>query len=383
VLTDLERCGIAKADVQLLTVFDVADEVDLGMVERILRSDAGPGGTPDAVGRLALERQSDAVAISNPPVTFQLGDRSLELTGTAYTASASVSLYDFGALAARWSFPIPDGSTFGDLVDLSVTLDAPTTRAWLADALAADADQAMARVGAALTRPTRQEFAEHLTLYVVSEFDRAMSAAELLEGDAMAQLVTGERITPSAQLSSETRAAALSYTDADLVVIGYDQAFVFDPTSTADIRALLEFALAQVLELGYYDALLDVRLAQLGEAVGGPARHARWWGLGGSTFEKLRREVLVQHVDLVQVLERVTTAVKLTDDRYYARIYGAAMRVFRAEELISATNRKLELLFRTYTMLADEVDSHVAHRLEWVIILLIAIEIILGLAQRL
>ena len=91
----------------------------------------------------------------------------------------------------------------------------------------------------------------------------------------------------------------------------------------------------------------------------------------------------MQHVDLVQVLERVTTAVKLTDDRYYARIYGAAMRVFRAEELISATNRKLELLFRTYTMLADEVDSHVAHRLEWVIILLIAIEIILGLAQRL
>jgi hypothetical protein len=43
------------------------------------------------------------------------------------------------------------------------------------------------------------------------------------------------------------------------------------------------------------------------------------------------------------------------------------MRIFRAEEIIDAANRKLDLMFRTYTMLADEVDSEKSIRLEWMV----------------
>ena len=85
---------------------------------------------------------------------------------------------------------------------------------------------------------------------------------------------------------------------------------------------------------------------------------------------------MLQHMDFVEVLERVTAAVKVTEDFYYATVYRGAMRIFRAEEIIDAANRKLDLMFRTYTMLADEVDSEKSMRLEMIIVILILIEVI-------
>ena len=90
---------------------------------------------------------------------------------------------------------------------------------------------------------------------------------------------------------------------------------------------------------------------------------------------------MLQHMDFVEVLERVTAAVKVTEDFYYATVYRGAMRIFRAEEIIEATNRKLDLMFRTYTMLADEVDSQKSLRLELIIVLLIVAEIIITIVN--
>lgn len=373
---------IVSGEIQLLAIFDVADEIDLAHLERLLRQSDQLRGARQ-VGRLSLERQPDAVAFANPPVTARLDDRRVEIQGRSHEVGTRLRFYDFGALAVQWSIAIDAGLSLADLVGLSASLESPEIRAQLSGQMAHDVDLAVAAVAAALDTPTVERSVEYFTVYVVHAFERECTAQELMDAKVVAQLVVGENSALSQQLHDEIRAASFSYSTTDLVVISYDQAFIYDPASAADISALLEFALAQVLELGYYDTQLDRRLAELSQAVRGPARHARRWGLGRSRFETLRREVLVEHVELVQVLEQVTAAVKVTDDLHYARIYRAAMRVFRSGELIEATNRKLELVFRTYTMLADEVDSHVAHRLEWIIIALIGFEIVLGLTRHL
>ncbi|MFN0026351.1 MAG: hypothetical protein ACKV2O_04065 [Acidimicrobiales bacterium] len=370
---------IRLGEVQLVAIHDVADEIDLARLEREARA-AGGHAAPD-IRRLTVERQPGAVAFANPPVTARLADRSFRVDGQQHAVRVRARFFDFGAVSVQWSFTMPPDLALGALVQLSVALESPELRSWLAVQMAADVDAALAAAGDAVVRPARQAEAEYLTVYVVTDFDGPVDISELTNSAEVAQLVLGEAATLSEQLRADIRNASYSYTDQDLVVIGYDQAFIFDPISAADLSALLEFALAQVLELGFYDSQLDRRLAELSSAVSRPMRQARRWGLGGSSFEALRRDVLVHHVELVEVLERVTAAVKITDDLHYARIYRAAMRVFRAGELIEATNRKLELLFRTYTMLADEVDSQVAHRLEWIIIALIFIEIVLALTR--
>ena len=73
---------------------------------------------------------------------------------------------------------------------------------------------------------------------------------------------------------------------------------------------------------------------------------------------------------------------QVTEDFYYATVYRAAMRIFRAEEIIDAANRKLDLMFRTYTMLADEVDSEKSLRLEMIIIVLIVAEILITIVTE-
>ena len=382
---------ITAGEVLLYRVLDVADQADLAAAERILRARAhAGGGVGGGVARLALGRQRQAVAFTNPPVVAHLGERVVRVGGRDLPATARTQLYDFGAMTVVWSLPITPGTSLAELAELSADLNEPSLQAeiwgWLDD----DASLMVGTIGAALvaptapTRPAQRRsgpHAEDLVLYAVRGFDQPVTAEELLADPLLAQLLLGERHTYSKQLIGELHRTSYSYSSSDLVVIGYDQAFVLDE-EPGDVAALLEFSLAQVLELEGYDALLDERLAQMTDTISSRRAQVGQFGIGRSRFETTRRDLLLQHVDLTEVLERVTSSVKVTEDLYYAKIYRGALDLFGAAELITSTDRKLELMFRTYTMLADEVDSHTTHRLEWIVILLIGFEIVITLIEK-
>ena len=356
----------------MLSVFDVADEADLVAVERALRSRAV--ANPDTVARLRLERERAMVVFSNAPVTAMLGERQLDIGDRELTMTVEAKVYDFGALTVAWTFPLPAVS-LDELVALSVRLDEPALRAQIDRHMRADAEAAIDAIRAGLRTAEIQTITETLTLIAVSQFDRDVTAAELVDHPALPGLVIGEDVNFSAEVRDDVRRASFSYSDHDLVAIGYDQAFAYDLSNVGDLVALIEFALVQVLELDYYDRLLDDRLTEANDAIRARRRRAR-----RASFDDVRDDLLAQHVDYVEVLDRVSAAVKVTDDAYYAKVYNGALRVFRAEELQQATDRKLELMFRTYSMLADESNDRKARRLEWIIIALIAFEIILALA---
>ena len=364
--------GIASGQLLLYEIFDVADEADLLAVERVLGSDSADG--VPVVRRLQLERQRSSVTFANPPVTVRLGERALPLIGSAYAVTAVAKIYDFGALTILWSVDIPPGTTLGGLVDLAEAIE--HSRPQLDDRMRQDAVAASRLMARALSEPELRTVNESFTVFSISAFQGDVSADALLAAPELHALVVGDREHLSTQLRDELRATSFSYSDHDLVAIGYDHAIIYDAVNAGDIAALLEFALAQVLELDYYDDLLDDRISHVIDTVQA-TRRGRRHGRGRSNFESLRRELMLQHMDFVEVLERVTAAVKVTEDFYYATVYRAAMRIFRAEELLDATNRKLDLMFRTYTMLADEVDSEKSHRLELVIVVLIIAEIVL------
>ncbi len=164
------------------------------------------------------------------------------------------------------------------------------------------------------------------------------------------------------------------------MVIGYDQALVYDPEGTEDATSLLEFALAQVLELAYYDRQLDDRINRMHRQLSGRrvVGGKLTGGKSNKRFDELRRDLLTEHLSFSEVIEKVSAAVKVTEDLYYAAIYRGAMRVFRANELVDATQHKLEVMHRTYSMLSDEAEVHDSRRLEWVVIILILIEVVYG-----
>jgi hypothetical protein len=79
-----------------------------------------------------------------------------------------------------------------------------------------------------------------------------------------------------------------------------------------------------------------------------------------------------------EVVERAENALKVTDDVYLARVYSAALEVFRGRQWRAGIDRKLAIIRETYGMLNAEAQSARGEVLEIAILALIAVEIVLS-----
>ena len=71
----------------------------------------------------------------------------------------------------------------------------------------------------------------------------------------------------------------------------------------------------------------------------------------------------------------------MTDDVYLARIYSAALDIFRGAQWRAGVDRKLTLVRETYEMLNAEAQAARAEALEVAIVLLIVAEIIMAMVR--
>ena len=75
-------------------------------------------------------------------------------------------------------------------------------------------------------------------------------------------------------------------------------------------------------------------------------------------------------------------ALQVTEDVYLARVYAAAIELFRVPAVGAAVDRKLAILRETYTALHGEAAGTRAELLETAILVLIAFEIVLSLVRH-
>jgi hypothetical protein len=86
--------------------------------------------------------------------------------------------------------------------------------------------------------------------------------------------------------------------------------------------------------------------------------------------------------EIIELVERADNALKVTDDVYLARIYSAALELYRAKTWRAGIDRKLTIIRDTYAMLNGEMQARRAELLEIAIIVLIVFEIVLSLIRR-
>ena len=195
----------------------------------------------------------------------------------------------------------------------------------------------------------------------------------------LAALLSGESRPLSPQEVEEVTRQSFSYLVDDLVVLTWDRAFIFEPRGDSDVIDIIEVANAQLLEMRYYDELLDDELSTMYDLVKG----AR----GGLSLVASRRAAKLARLlyGLVAVVtrltERVENSLQVTEDVYLARIYGAALDQFGVPRLSAAVDRKLAIIRDTYGALYEEASSRRAELLELAIVLLIVFEILLALAE--
>lgn len=353
-------------------LLDVANEIDLARAEALWLSHEGRESRRT---RLATAGANE-VAFGVPPALLAMPEAEIELDGVAVKAQMTARVYDFGAIVMAVHLPVEE-IAWNEFVRQFNALDRATSHrapVWQ-DALRHVLDV----IGPALRRPAAQHLEEDYLFAIVHAFAQPMTGAQVREQANLPALLSGESRPLSAQESAAITEQAYSYFEDDLVVLTWDRAFLYEPRRGSDVADIIEVANAQLLEMRYYDELLDDELATMY----GLVQNAR----GGLSLLASRRAARLARrlyglvAEVTELTEKVENSLQVTEDVYLARIYGAALELFRVPRLSAAVDRKLAIIRDTYTALYDEASSRRAELLELAIVLLIVFEIVLALAR--
>jgi hypothetical protein len=356
-------------------LFDIAYAIDLKRAEELWAQRAqGASARSRLVGT-----PPKAVSFEVPPLALELGTVALQIGGMAMNAAASVRLYDFGIVTLALRLPALDlgwneYSRLVNHVDQAVGPNA-VTGIWQ-DLLA----QLGALIGEALERPTTAPLQEDYLLAVVDAFDEAVTAEALQLRADLVPLLSGEERVLSEGARRDLLRHRFSYYPDDLAVITWDRAFIYEPQRSPDVADVLEMANAQLLEIRTYDEMLDDELPRMRELV--EAARRRTHLLASRRYARLARRLHTLVAEVTELAERVDNALQVTEDVYLARVYAAAMDLFRVANVSAAVDRKLAIVRETYTALHSEAAGGRAEALEIAILVLIAFEIVLSLVRH-
>ena len=202
-------------------------------------------------------------------------------------------------------------------------------------------------------------------------------AVDKLRKRAIERLLIGERRPLSRAARRELLSQRYSYFKDDLTVLTWNTALVVEPSiDDTDVQYVLEFANAQLLELRYYDNQLDSELPRIYDEIEAARKgfHLLW-----RRFSRLLVQLQTRVADATEAVERVENSLKVTDDVFLARIYAAALEIFRGPVWRQGIDRKVAIIRDAYAMLNAESQARRAEILELTIVVLIMVELLLGL----
>ena len=360
---------VKKARLLCYRIYDIADEIDLGQVERIGRRQASRT-------RLVSQR-SRALLLPNPPVAFELERQELTLKSGSMVVEARARLFDSGAASVMLSIPVPVGTSLDGLVPLAAEVQESEA---IEAACGRCIEQVRSTVAPAVTGSHLWHENESYTVLLVEELEPRVKSAELIERCDLVRLILGEEsdLELSAQQRSDVLAHRFSYTENDLAIVDWNSAFVYEPSDASDILDVLEIANAQLLEFRYYDDQLDRHITRVYDEL---QRPRRWRGLFLSPYAKLAPRVAATLLELSEFIERSEDSLRVIGDFYVAKIYEAAVQQLRVQNWQASVTRKQQMLANTYQLLKGETDTDRALVLELLIVLLIVGEILLALLR--
>jgi hypothetical protein len=348
-------------------LFDIGYQVHLDRALDLLAASA-----PERVRPVRGEMQ--AIQISNPPLTVILGAERLTLAGRAVDAEVSARLFDFGVLSVRVHVGGPRDASWDEFTAFGNSVEEA-----MGDLTAIARQHArllLERLATAIERPLLAPVEED---YIVFRIDGVRGAAVPSDAD-IPPLLLNERRPLSEAALRELLPHRFSYYADDLAILTWENALVVDTApGETDVEYVLEFANAQLLEMRYYDALLDAELPRMYDRVEA-GRRGRFSFLRRG-YARLLGDLQRQVADSTEIVERVDNALKVTDDVYLARIYSAALEIFRGRAWRAGIDRKLGIIRETYSMLNSEAQVSRSEALELTIVLLIVAEIAMALLR--
>lgn len=344
-------------------IYDIGREIDLNWLERALAQSYFTARTS------FVRVKPKSIMIEEPPLSILMHPVRVERDGRAFEFSVVARVYDIGAI----SFCLVYENQEADLSALEEIAFLFAGQEGLSEFYV----QYLKTLGE-IIRPHIKNFAinpdffEDYSVYVTDRRDDSIDPVPIL---------IGERINISPQMREEIVKNSLSYTTDDLAVLSWDSALLCNPESPTDLIDLIEFANVQVLELRYYDRELTREMEKMYDDIEHADRLSQF--RRGRKYHAIMAKQMESYAEISEVIEKVNNLIKVTEDVYYARVYATVLKVLRSGLWSESVSRKIEVIQENYSMLSDEVRIQHSNFLEWIIIILIALEFGLAIFQSL
>jgi hypothetical protein len=383
---------ITKGAILAYRVFDIAHEIDLKKAHDLFNQ-----GTPGSVRRYQLKKDPlRSITFRQAPLILSVDNIQVPITikegeTKIFSASLEIKVWDYGVISLCYRINLKESLLWKDLVVLGSILDSDSIIDNLSNVRKEDS------LFEDYTTYLIEEVEEHVTkknkegdLEQVIEIKKIKDPLEVIKKASVAELLLAES---DRSLSDGTKKSVLSnlnqYTKKDLIVMDWNSAVVFDFTKEKEYQDyvdIIEFSLAQLLELRIYDQLLDEKLEQLYDSMEDKKNSQ----IITDFYSLMSEEASRLYMEFSDVFEKLDNSIKTVGDFYLAKILKSADKKFGFEELKKSMSRKIETLANISKIYQDKIDSLVdekrnklseenavtSHRMELIVIILITIEVL-------
>ena len=355
---------VKKGKILVYRVFDIGSEIDLDKVEALFED-------KKLKERFKLDRKHNmSLIISSSPVSVQLGTFEIKLVDKLVPAELIAKVWHFGTVSLCFQLPIAESTSWMDLVKTASWIE---NDAEIEIFARAKAKEFQTDIQSAIPVLSEWKMNEDYVTYFIQELEGLTSPLSTLPEklDIPALILAESKEMLSDSMKKGVLENIFQYSKDDLVVVDWNSALVVEPSGSMDVPLVIEFALNQLLEMRYYDDLLDQRLNTVYNEVVGRKK-----GLFSNKYSRLAEEASQIYLEISEIVENVENSFKTVGDFYLATIFRASSKRFRFDDWQRSINDKLGNLAEVSKLLHSEVNESRNQTMEMIILVLIAIEVI-------
>ena len=346
-----------QGSIVVLNLYDITEEIKLSDLPQLT------GGTPLAP---TFKSSTPAhVRFERPPVIEPLPPLSLS-TGEKF--EVTLQYYDYGVVSVLLRFAF--SGSWDELQQLAGVWVSGT----VFDELCRKAiRERLTKISAAMIKPYSNWLNEEYAVIHLHSVPGTTNGAALLQehGKEISQIVRGE-LTPLAdQERTEVLQGYMSYYPNDLIVAGWNAAFLFDtPAGAEPTIRLLEYANSQLLQFRHYDEILTRELERVYDSLETRKGLLYGWRMR-SAAARLRTMLL----DVTELTERTNNALKFVGDMFFARVYKLCAVKIGVTDYQVLVQEKLRTADELYDFMIEEFHQARAFLLEFIVVLILIIEL--------
>lgn len=352
-----------KGSVLCFRIFDVATEIDLGKAREVLT-------TLGQSEEFKLRKSSRSMVIKEAPLVVSLGAWEEKILDTVWEVTAFGKLFNFGALSITLRFDIKKPCPTGQIRELAAFLDQSS---YIQDIAKEQAMKVMEKLSGSLNSKEAiwNQFEDYIIYIHQPDKNFKANVGQLQNSSFVHELLLLDKAENlSEQTKLQLRTHTFQYGPDDLVIVDWNCSYIHSEGDAQDIADVIEFALCQLLELRYYDDLLDQRLQIVYQAV-----KTAEPSIFSSRYGQLSRDASRLYLETSEVVEKIENSLKTIGDFYYAKIFRAAVDRFQIKDWQKSIDQKLSNLAEISKLFQSDIVSRRSMWLEIIIIILIAAEL--------